>query len=454
VSSPEPRFGEIYPTTPQAQRRFLGRWLDRDEGLSLPKDERPRQTGRGGSGPSRLMFSAVALTAAIALLAFGTRFIDRDPELDPGPVFNGAVHSVGAGGLGDYATIAAAVAAATDGDTVLVKPGTYAETVVIDKDIQLLGEGPRTQVIITAPTGSPLWTRCVTGDEREPVGCALVVDHVDATVANLTFRGDDASVSVFGGQPTLRDLVFQRVGEPVRRGLPGSGGPLSILDGSTVLVRDNVFQNSAGIEIRGGSAPTIERNELTGGTFIAALEAGDGTVLRNNGISDTAGYAIEIFSPTRMLIEDNTIRRSGGPAIQVGGKFNNPAFGIDPIIRGNAISDGGAAGIVVHGGGDPVIENNTLLRNRLAIQIGRSPAIVTGNFIRGGDAGIVIVSGGDPSVVGNDIDVSGRGIAIGQATSPHVEGNVVCGGEVSINVADDATPLLGENDTCKAASKG
>ena len=47
---------------------------------------------------------------------------------------------VAADGTGDVTTIAAGVAQARDGDTVLVRPGTYREQVVIDKAIELRGE--------------------------------------------------------------------------------------------------------------------------------------------------------------------------------------------------------------------------------------------------------------------------------------------------------------------------
>ena len=43
-------------------------------------------------------------------------------------------------GAGDHTTITDAVSAAVDGDEILVKPGTFLESIVIDKDITLLGE--------------------------------------------------------------------------------------------------------------------------------------------------------------------------------------------------------------------------------------------------------------------------------------------------------------------------
>ncbi|MGA1873718.1 MAG: hypothetical protein ACMUHY_08600, partial [Thermoplasmatota archaeon] len=48
------------------------------------------------------------------------------------------------GGSGDFTTIMGAVNAASDGDTILVNPGTYGEQVAINKNgITLMGSGPR-----------------------------------------------------------------------------------------------------------------------------------------------------------------------------------------------------------------------------------------------------------------------------------------------------------------------
>jgi pectin methylesterase-like acyl-CoA thioesterase len=65
----------------------------------------------------------LALTVAGAGIA-GSRLLAADGTI-----------VVAQDGSGTYATITEAVAAANDGDTVLVKPGTYVEAVTIAKDI-------------------------------------------------------------------------------------------------------------------------------------------------------------------------------------------------------------------------------------------------------------------------------------------------------------------------------
>jgi pectin methylesterase-like acyl-CoA thioesterase len=57
-------------------------------------------------------------------------------------------------GPGGYATITAAVAAARDGDTVLVRPGRYEESVVVEgKTITIRGDGDRDAIVVGGNDG-------------------------------------------------------------------------------------------------------------------------------------------------------------------------------------------------------------------------------------------------------------------------------------------------------------
>ena len=43
---------------------------------------------------------------------------------------------------GDFATVGAAIKAAKPGDRILVRPGLYEEGLVVDKPLEILGDGP------------------------------------------------------------------------------------------------------------------------------------------------------------------------------------------------------------------------------------------------------------------------------------------------------------------------
>ena len=123
--------------TPQARRRFLGWWLDRDEGAGRRTTEHdpPPNTNRR----NRLMLSATGITAALAILAISVNVFDSDPVAPPAAVTD-ADHVVAADGSGDFETIQAAVDAAVAGDTIAIQPGTYTEAVLVDRDLTISGD--------------------------------------------------------------------------------------------------------------------------------------------------------------------------------------------------------------------------------------------------------------------------------------------------------------------------
>jgi len=56
---------------------------------------------------------------------------------------------------GDYPTISAAIAAANAGDRIIVRPGFYSEGLVIDKPLEIIGEGDRAEIVVCA-IGTPV----------------------------------------------------------------------------------------------------------------------------------------------------------------------------------------------------------------------------------------------------------------------------------------------------------
>ena len=80
------------------------------------------------------MFSATAITAALAILAISVNVIDTEQVAPPGAVAD-ADHTVATDGSGDFSTIQGAVDAAAAGDTIRILPGTYEESVLVDRDL-------------------------------------------------------------------------------------------------------------------------------------------------------------------------------------------------------------------------------------------------------------------------------------------------------------------------------
>ena len=93
---------------------------------------------------------------------------------------------------GAYRTIAGAVAAAQDGDRVIIRPGTYQESVTVGRAIEILGDGDGDTVVV----------------EGKGVPCFVLEGDV-GRIGKLTVRG---------GGPIPDDNVQ-------RRGTPSFGWP-------------------------------------------------------------------------------------------------------------------------------------------------------------------------------------------------------------------------------------
>jgi nitrous oxidase accessory protein NosD len=393
------------------------------------------------------MLGTTGLMAAIGVLALGVSlpYLTDDAAAPAGPA---ETLMVAADGSGDYGTIAEAVTAADDGDTIRVQPGIYTEGFVIDKDITLMGDGVLDSIIIEAHEDPKMWpigTYCGE-DGVELDGCAIVLQDTSATVAGITFRGYGAGIEIAGGAPTLQGLRFEQVGPSWINFVEPVGTPIIVGGGSRATISDNEFVESGAIEIVDGSAPLISGNTLRDGATIFAFDASPETVISDNEISDPLAWAIYLGAPSSLTIEGNTFRNPATTAIAF-----HYGSGYSPVIRGNTFSSAPAAALVIPANSAVTIEDNLFEGNGTGVIVNDSDAQVIGNTIRDGNAGIVAVGGSAPVISGNIIDVEGRGITIGQGTNATVEGNTVCGGESSIYLAEGAEPQVLDNQICEAS---
>ena len=230
----------------------------------------------------------VFLTVAVAFaLIMGIQ-----PTLDAAKIYFersgivGSTITVGESGA-QHQTIAAAIAAASSGDTVLVHPGTYTEDsgITIGAGISVVGLD-REKCIIASATADPLVTMA-TG----------------STIADITLQGDTTNFDTVGITPA---------------------------DGATIIVRNVIFDDFAAAFQMGtaaGSVHTASDITITDCKIIGQGEQGvmiwldNGTVhvLRNEmyqtGTTNAGGvFGVFIMAPatlTKVYVEDNIIRLLG-----------------------------------------------------------------------------------------------------------------------------------------------
>jgi hypothetical protein len=254
----------------------------------------------------------------------------------------------------DQPTIQSAIDVATDGERVLVAPGTYSENINFG--------------------GKAITVRSESGPE------VTIIDggNADSVVSFTSGEGRNSVLNGFtlqNGKKGGPDLI------------PGGGGIR--IEGSSPTITNNVIRNNqacsgGGIQISSGS-PLIQRNTITGNRNSGCIEISVG-----GGISISAGSTFaEILDN---VISDNIGFDGGGIYLASTGTFVK-----GNIIKGNHASHGGGGIYII---ADALVVQNLITGNQAPFGGGiywlihsplRGP-IVVNNTIAGND-GILMGSG-------------------------------------------------------------
>ena len=329
---------------------------------------------------------------------------------------------------------------AEDGDEILIRPGTYVEAVVIDKDITVSGEGPRDKIVITAPDGGP---EAAIRDDRfrtEPYAVQLL--RTSATLSNATLAGERSLVHATGGSPTVTGLHFVSVGTPGWLE-DKAGSSIMVSAGSTATIRDNTIAGGGSIAVFDLSEPIIEANTRVGGAHIWG-GYGDGAVIRGNTIDGSLASGISLRNPASMTIEGNVISNPSSYGVEI--RDGSPA------VEDNTVSGASIAAVSVGGVGEATLRGNRLIGNGMAISWSGTEGLIERNAVEGNRAGIVI-AGGSPVVRDNTVEgTETRGIAVLGGATPILSGNTSCDNGRNLYIVDGAAPEDdGTNEICEDA---
>jgi parallel beta-helix repeat protein len=332
---------------------------------------------------------------------------------------------------GDHLTLTDALSATEPGDRILIRPGLYKEGVVIDKPVEIIGDGELGEVVIEA-----------NGKD------AILFQANMARIANLTLRqtggGNWFCIDITQGRLDLEgcDITSQSLAcVAIRDGADprlrrnrihdgNQGGVYVYANGQGTLEDNDIFANAvAGVEIISGGNPSLRHNRIHHGKQVGVMVGADGhgtledndifantfagveikesgnATLRRNRIHDGGGTGAFVHTNGQGILEDNEIFANARAGVEIRGGGN-------PTLRRNRIRDGKSGGVFVHNDGQGTLEDNDILANAFAgmeIKEGGSPIVRRNRISEHAYQAIWVYDGGRGVFEDNDLRGNTRG---------------------------------------------
>jgi parallel beta-helix repeat protein len=280
---------------------------------------------------------------------------------------------------GNHATISAALKAANPGDRILIRPGFYQEGLIIDKPLEIIGDGAPGDVVVEA-TGMDV----------------LLFKTTMGRVVNLTLRqmggGKWYGVDIAQGRLEMEDCDI----------ISKSLSCVAIHDGADPRLRRNRIHDSksGGVSIYDNGQGILEDNDIFGNdcSGVVITEGGNPKLYRNR-IHGSIESGVYICDNGQGILEDNDIFGNGlsGVAIKAGGS---------PKLFRNCIHECKQSGVHVFDNGQGVFEDNDIFGNNncgVHIENNGNPVLLRNRISKNGNEAIRIQKKGAGTIEDNDL---------------------------------------------------
>jgi hypothetical protein len=214
---------------------------------------------------------------------------------------------------GEYASLAAALEAAADGDVLTVAPGTYRENLVVQRAVTLRGpEGSPGSVRIAPVDGVPLTVRAsavvqdLHVEGQDSAAPALLVEEGTPELLDVRIvTRSAAGIEVRGGaRPTVRRCT---VDNP-------AGVGIAVLDGGGGVFEECevVASGQSGIAVRGGAHPRLERCRVHHASGAGLSVTGENSSLEAVGceVYEVKGSGVQITARAAAHLTDCDVHRT------------------------------------------------------------------------------------------------------------------------------------------------
>jgi len=237
----------------------------------MPAIESGQEAGATGSESKVSESSAVAETVVVA------------PKAEPRTRIVDAMHR------GDHATISEAIKAVAPGERILVRSGLYREGIVLDKLLEIIGDGQLGDVVIEATGANVVLFKTTMG-----------------RVTNLTLRQIGGTGKWFGVNIAQGRLDLEKCDISSQ-----SSACIAIHAGADPRVRENKIHDgkASGVFVYENGQGTLENNDIFGNALAGVeIKTGGNPTLRRNRICKNVYEAIWVYDKGGGTFEDNDLR--------------------------------------------------------------------------------------------------------------------------------------------------
>jgi parallel beta-helix repeat protein len=286
-----------------------------------------------------------------------------------------------------YSTIQAAITAASAGDTINVSrrsgeaQSVYSETLVINKQLFLIGESRETVIIDGAETGTVI---------------RIQADSVE--IRGFTIRNAGSKYTGIRANGYSYITIVDNIVETNKYGI-------SLLYSHYNTVAQNLMVNNnvAGISLSESIGNNVSENTVSESAYGIMLSSTNATFVMNNTVADNS-YGIYLENSSNDTIDLNTVSRNG-----VDGIFPNAAH--DIIISNNEI-DMSAYGIQLYNSYAITVIDNEVADSGYGIYLFNSgPSnTVENNTFSGNDWGVSLYSSSGNTIAGNMLSYNTYGV--------------------------------------------
>ena len=321
-----------------------------------------------------------------------------------------------------------AMDAAKAGDTIQVKPGSYAEAIALKDGVHLVGtdaKACRIEAVEVAGREEMILVRGCKGGSIEKLtllgGNILVdgitIDDSKITVADCVVTDCKGSGIVVRGEGSSPTITRNRLRGNARQGMyfvkrstgiaegndssaNGQCGIAAVDPGTDPILRKNECRENKkhGIEFSYGSGGTAEDNicERNGSGGIVVTNTGTTPTMRRNQCRSNQQHGLAFGNGSGGLAENNVSESNVGSGFAI---FDT---GTNPTLRGNESRLNKLHGVDCERGSVGVIEGNTLETNEgCGIVISdpqTAPTIRENRILNNKQFGIYIVNGANPKI--------------------------------------------------------